>query len=45
MTKERLELLLEEKELVAKRKIKQGEKLTEENITTKRPGVGVDPIE
>lgn len=45
MTKERLELLLEEKELVAKRKIKKGEKLTEKNITTKRPGVGVDPIE
>ena len=33
------------KSLVAKRKIKKGEKLTEENITSKRPGVGVDPIE
>ena len=32
------------KSLVAKKKILKGEKFTSENITTKRPGLGKDPI-
>lgn len=32
------------KSIVAKRDIRTGEKLTEENITTKRPGTGVSPM-
>ena len=32
------------KSIVAKRDIKVGEKLTEENITTKRPGNGISPM-
>lgn len=32
------------KSIVAKRNIKVGEKLTEENITTKRPGNGISPM-
>lgn len=32
------------KSIVAKKKIKKGELLTEKNITTKRPGTGIDPM-
>ena len=32
------------KSIVAKRNIKKGETLTEENITTKRPGNGINPM-
>lgn len=32
------------KSIVAKRNIKRGEILTEENITTKRPGIGISPM-
>lgn len=32
------------KSIVAKRQIKKGEPLTEENITTKRPGNGISPM-
>ena len=32
------------KSIVAKRHIACGEELTEENITTKRPGNGIDPM-
>ena len=32
------------KSIVAKRNIKTGERLTEENITTKRPGNGISPM-
>lgn len=33
------------KSIVAKRKIKQGELLSNENITTKRPGNGINPMQ
>ena len=33
------------KSIVAKKKIKKGETLTEDNITTKRPGFGISPME
>ena len=33
------------KSIVAKQKIQTGEKFTEENITTKRPGTGISPME
>ena len=32
------------KSIVAKKNIKAGEVLTEENITTKRPGTGINPM-
>lgn len=32
------------KSIIAARSIKQGEELTEENVTTKRPGYGVNPM-
>jgi N-acetylneuraminate synthase len=32
------------KSIVAKRNIKAGEKLTTDNITTKRPGIGISPM-
>ena len=32
------------KSLVAKQNIKKGELFTEENLTTKRPGIGIDPM-
>ena len=32
------------KSIVAKKKINKGELLTEKNITTKRPGTGIDPM-
>ena len=32
------------KSLVAKKYIKKGELFTEENLTTKRPGTGIDPM-
>ena len=33
------------KSLIAAKEIKQGEKFTEENITVKRPGAGISPME
>ena len=32
------------KSIVAKKHIKKGEKLTEDNITAKRPGIGISPM-
>jgi N,N'-diacetyllegionaminate synthase len=32
------------KSIIAARKIKKGEKFTEDNITTKRPGIGISPM-
>lgn len=32
------------KSIIAKKKIRKGELLTEENLTTKRPGVGISPM-
>ncbi len=32
------------KSIIAKKRIKQGELLTEDNITTKRPGTGINPM-
>ena len=32
------------KSIVAKKAIKAGEELTEDNITTKRPGSGINPM-
>lgn len=32
------------KSIVARKKIKKGEKFTEQNITTKRPGTGINPM-
>ena len=36
--------LVARKSIVAKKKIKAGDELTEDNITTKRPGSGVNPM-
>ncbi len=45
-TKEELQnLLVARKSIVAKKKIKKGELLSEENITTKRPADGLSPME
>jgi N,N'-diacetyllegionaminate synthase len=33
------------KSIVAKLEIKAGEVFTEENLTTKRPGIGISPME
>ena len=45
-TKEELQnLLVARKSIVAKKKIKKGELLSEENITTKRPANGLSPME
>lgn len=41
---ERKNIIVARKSIVAKRDIKKGEVLTEENITTKRPGNGVSPM-
>jgi len=41
---ERKNIHVVRKSIVAKRKIKKGEILTEENITTKRPGNGISPM-
>lgn len=41
---ERNNIIVARKSIVAKRDIKRGEVLTEENITTKRPGNGVSPM-
>ena len=37
-------LVIVRKSLVAKQNIKKGELFTEENLTTKRPGIGIDPM-
>lgn len=42
--KERKNIIVARKSIVANRDIKKGEVLTEENITTKRPGNGVSPM-
>ena len=41
---ERKNIIVARKSIVAKRDIKKGEELTEENITTKRPGNGVSAM-
>ena len=41
---ERKNIIVARKSIVAKRDIKKGEVLTEENITTKRPGNGISPM-
>lgn len=41
---EKKNLIAARKSIVAKRPIAQGEKFTEENITTKRPGSGLSPM-
>lgn len=41
---EKKNLAVARKSIVAKRTIKAGEKLTEENITVKRPGSGISPM-
>ncbi len=42
--KESKNIIVARKSIVAKRDIKKGEKLTEENITTRRPGNGISPM-
>ena len=42
---ERKNIPIARKSIVANRKIKQGEIFTEENITVKRPGNGISPME
>mgnify|MGYP001406895874 CR=1 FL=1 len=37
-------IIVARKSIVAKRDIKRGEVLTEDNITTKRPGNGISPM-
>lgn len=41
---ERPNMLIARKSIVAKRRIEKGEILSEENLTTKRPGGGVNPM-
>lgn len=41
---EKKNIAIARKSIVAKRKIAKGETLTEENITTKRPGNGISPM-
>ena len=41
---ERPNIIVARKSIVAKRNIKKGEILTEENITTKRPGNGISAM-
>ena len=42
---ERKNIPIVRKSIVAKRNIKKGEKFSEENLTTKRPGTGISPME
>lgn len=42
---EKANITIARKSLVARRNIKKGEMFTEENLTTKRPGTGVSPME
>ena len=41
---ERKNIVIARKSIVAKKDIKKGETLTDENITTKRPGSGISPM-
>ena len=41
---ERKNMIIARKSIVAKRDIKQGETLSEENLTVKRPGSGISPM-
>ena len=41
---ERKNIAIARKSIIAARDIKQGEELTEENLTTKRPGCGISPM-
>ena len=41
---ERKNIAIARKSIVARRNIKKGEKFTEDNITTKRPGSGISPM-
>ncbi|MHB8129435.1 MAG: N-acetylneuraminate synthase [Mobilitalea sp.] len=43
-TSETKNITVARKSIVAARDIKQGERLTEDNITTKRPGTGISPM-
>ena len=42
---ERKNIPIVRKSIVAKRNIKKGEKFSEENLTTKRPGTGISPMQ
>lgn len=42
---ERRNINIARKSIVARRSIKKGETFTEENITCKRPGNGISPME
>lgn len=44
MPSEEKNILVARKSIVAKKDIKAGERLSEENITTKRPGTGISPM-
>lgn len=41
---ERENIIIARKSIVASKKIKKGEILTSENVTTKRPGSGINPM-
>ena len=41
---ERKNMAIARKSIVARRDIKKGEKFTEDNVTTKRPGSGISPM-
>ncbi len=41
---EKMNIAVARKSIVAKKRIKTGEKITEENITAKRPGTGISPM-
>ena len=38
-------IMIARKSIVASKKILKGERFTEDNITTKRPGTGISPME
>ena len=44
-TSEIKNIAIARKSIVAKRIIKKGERFTEDNLTTMRPGTGVSPME
>ncbi len=44
MNSERKNMLIARKSIVASKDISQGEKFSEDNITSKRPGIGISPM-